>query len=154
MLRKLLTIMAVAISLTNVGTTRASDEDPLLIDYDQFHSLPYAERRALIVRLTPPAQLTAYLDMLEESEPPDLELASIIAPSGRALVHAIRDRLESGDSDLRILDMAALLLAIDRGGHATVRAEGSVLEVLESRIRGLRNEDRREMALGMLAKMR
>lgn len=147
-------VLAFILLCLPVSDKSKAEGDTLVMEYAKFRLLPYSERRQLIRRLPPTAQLTAYLDMLDESEPPDLELAEIIAPSGRALVEAVRDRLELGESDLRILDMAHLLFMINKLGHAVVRDEGDVLEVLEHRISCIRDQRRREGGLAVLRRLR
>lgn len=140
--------------LLALGQSAAGEQIGPETPYKVFAALPYEQREGLITRLSPEAQVTAYLDMLAESEPPDLGLAAAIAPTGQPLVDAVRERLESGVSDLQIHELAFLLFVIKSQGHAKVREDQAALEVLEHRIRCIRDPADRQRGLETLQRIR
>lgn len=111
-----------------------SDTAAQTMTYKEFQKLPYFERRALITELRLDARVHAYLDMVIEQQPPDVLLASRIAPAGHELVQATWRALADGVDDIRFYFGVFLLEEIQEGGYASVRDNPALLRFLEARI--------------------
>lgn len=137
-MKRFLAALSIAL-LTGCATARASDVNEAE-RYEQFKALAYLERRAEIRSLPVALQVRAYLDMLAESEPPDLGLAFIIAPGGKDLVDVVRGRLEGKASDDQRADLIFLLWAMQQKGYADVRGDEDLLSVLRSTVGSMEDE--------------
>jgi len=127
---------------------------PIPIGYAEFKRLSYSERRAQITKLPPDMQLQAYLDMLRETEPPDDDLAWLIAPGGRGLVEAVKKRLEIEKSDGRRADLIYLLWVIHYLGHMDLRQDQDLLGLLQRVVESMKDGTTKAVSAKAVAAIR
>lgn len=110
------------------------------LSYDQFRSMPYERREQLIATLGPDEQLDAFISMQNESEPPDLGLAWVIASTGEPLVDAAEARLRSDRGKRDLSDTLFLLWVINREGYSNVRGHIPLMNLLETLVRETKSD--------------
>jgi len=123
------------------------------VSYQEFRRLTYSERRSLIDRLPVESQLTAYLNMVGESEPHDLALAEKLAPRGAELLPEIRQRLPQ-ESDWRSSYLIHLLWTIHSLGYVDVSRDQALVDLAQRRINLMKDEVFRAVNNETLANIR
>lgn len=145
-------VILVLLSVLAAGCGIAASNESLAqtMTHKEFQKLPYFERRALINELALDARVHAYLDMVIEQRPPDLALASRIAPAGHELVEATWRVLAGEGDELRFSDGVFLLRVVQDRGYASVRENRALLRFLEERIDAMEASLTREWSAELL----
>lgn len=149
-------VMFLLLSVFAAGCATAPADDSLAqtMTYEEFQKLPYFERRTLINDLPLDTRVHAYLDMVMERRPPDLSLASRIAPAGNELVQATWRVLADEGDDIRFSYGVFLLRTIQDRGYASVRENRALLRFLEERIDAMEASLTRDWSADLLEQIR
>jgi len=122
-------LLLVVCAALSAGADRLGKGDT---DYATFLRLSYPERKSQIAQLPLEEQVAAYLKMIVERHPPDLELAAILAPGGRPLVNVVRKWIDSERTDeVDRSFLIFLLLEVQTSGYDDLHADEGLISQLE-----------------------
>jgi hypothetical protein len=150
--------IVVLVSLLALTTSSFSDGSlgPKRLTYKEFERLSYIEREQRLLDLSMEDQVAAFLVMMNESHPPDLELAFRMAPGGWPLARIVLSRIGSDRDEWVQARLILLLSAIQVDGYADLRADQKVIAMLDGVVDKMENPERRKEAsdwLGLIKKV-
>ena len=152
--RKFNNVTLLLLSLVHLGcaSARSVESQCETIGYEFFYDIARAQRE--FVNFPLEKKYAVLICASQGTHPPRLEFASLFATEGARGAELLQERLSENTDDLTVRDIAYALLRMQELGTYDAIFDKKLMGLLELRVNGMRNEGWRDVALGILKRLR